>query len=109
MRTVITYATNCTLTIKFVDGCDLASADWREQYKTLGEAIAVADVILHHDYPMSAKCIDIWDSNTGEILAQCFNKRFDEEEEPSRDEDYDWDYNEDEGYDPYEGCYTWDC
>jgi hypothetical protein len=21
----------------------------------------------------------------------------------------DWDYNEDEGYDPYAGCYTWDC
>ena len=24
-------------------------------------------------------------------------------------EDSDWDYNEDEGFDPYEGCYTWDC
>jgi len=23
--------------------------------------------------------------------------------------DYDWGYNEDEGFDPYAGCYTWDC
>ena len=22
--------------------------------------------------------------------------------------DYDWGYNEDEGFDPYAGCYTWD-
>lgn len=39
---------------------------------------------------------------------------FDEVYEVSEDEfdedyDYDWDYNEDEGFDPYEGCYTWDC
>lgn len=25
------------------------------------------------------------------------------------DEPEDWGYNEDEGFDPYEGCYTWDC
>lgn len=24
-------------------------------------------------------------------------------------EDDDWGYNEDEGFDPYEGCYTFDC
>jgi hypothetical protein len=24
-------------------------------------------------------------------------------------DDYDWGYNEDEGFDPYAGCYTWDC
>ena len=23
--------------------------------------------------------------------------------------DYHWGYNEDEGFDPYAGCYTWDC
>lgn len=39
---------------------------------------------------------------------------FDEVYEVSEDEfdedyDYDWGYNEDEGFDPYEGCYTWDC
>ena len=25
------------------------------------------------------------------------------------DPDYDWGYNEDEGFDPYMGEYTWDC
>lgn len=25
------------------------------------------------------------------------------------DPDYDWGYNEDEGFNPYAGCYTWDC
>ena len=31
----------------------------------------------------------------------------DDEEEPEYD--CDWGYNEDEGFDAYEGCYTWDC
>lgn len=36
---------------------------------------------------------------------------YDEEyDESSEDfEDSDWGYNEDEGFDPYEGCYTYDC
>ena len=29
--------------------------------------------------------------------------------EDDEEVDYDWGYNEDMGYDPYEGCYTWDC
>ena len=42
------------------------------------------------------------------ICPTCWNKTFgggDEEEEP----DEDWGYNEDEGFDPYLGCYTDDC
>jgi len=31
----------------------------------------------------------------------------DENEDP--DYDCDWGYNEDMGFDAYEGCYTWDC
>lgn len=27
----------------------------------------------------------------------------------SDEDDYEPSYNEDEGFDPYEGCYTWDC
>ena len=34
-----------------------------------------------------------------------FNTYAEVEEEP----DYDWGYNEDEGFDPYAGEYTWDC
>ena len=36
-----------------------------------------------------------------------WDEDWDEENEDFEDED--WDYNEDEGFDPYEGCYTWDC
>lgn len=36
-----------------------------------------------------------------------WDEDWDEENEDF--EDSDWDYNEDEGFDPYEGCYTWDC
>ena len=42
------------------------------------------------------------------ICPTCWNKTFgggDEEEET----DEDWGYNEDEGFDPYLGCYTDDC
>ena len=44
------------------------------------------------------------------ICPACWNKTFggrNEEEEPEPDED--WSYNEDEGFDPYLGCYTEDC
>ena len=30
-------------------------------------------------------------------------------EDAGEPDDFDWGYNEDEGFDPYEGCYTWDC
>lgn len=36
-----------------------------------------------------------------------WDEDWDEESEDFEGED--WDYNEDEGFDPYEGCYTWDC
>jgi len=36
---------------------------------------------------------------------------FEDWDDEDEDDDWygDWDYNEDEGYDPYEGYYTWDC
>ena len=30
-------------------------------------------------------------------------------DDEGEDIDYEWGYNEDEGFDPYAGCYTWDC
>ena len=53
----------------------------------------------------------IIDSHTGEILAECYH---DPECGPTEvnfeNENYDpdWGYNEDVGFDPYLGCYTWD-
>ena len=106
MKTEIMYATECAITVYFNRDNEFSSADWREHFKTLSEAIFYAESIL--DTQADAERIMIWDANTGEILAECFPEE-DEEEEPSRDEDYDWGYNEDEGYDPYEGFYTGDC
>ena len=62
----------------------------------------------------------IWDSNTGEVYASCSwdDEFIPEEDYPDYDEDNywddgcpieDWNYNEDEGFDPYLGEYTWDC
>ena len=72
MKTVITYSTPCALTLYFHEGCDLASADWRETYKTLASAIDNAEFILRHIYPITVTNIVIWDTNTGEVLAECF-------------------------------------
>ena len=52
----------------------------------------------------NAYAADICDAETGEVVAT-----FDSEpEEVERDwEEGDWD--REMGFDPYEGCYTWDC
>ena len=39
-----------------------------------------------------------------ELYDDCY-----EEDYPEDEPDYDWGYNEDEGFDPYMGEYTWDC
>lgn len=46
------------------------------------------------------------------ICPTCWEGMFpadNEEEEEDFEDDSDWGYNEDEGFDPYEGCYTFDC
>jgi len=50
----------------------------------------------------------IWDADTAEVYVVC---GFDEEDIAEEDDGEwdDWGYNEDEGYDPYLGEYTWDC
>lgn len=42
------------------------------------------------------------------ICSNCWDNMF-SAIEVDNGEDFDWDYNEDEGFDPYEGYYTWDC
>ena len=42
------------------------------------------------------------------ICPECWNGMFGDEDE-DEDWDEDWGYNEDEGFDPYEGCWTGDC
>ena len=44
------------------------------------------------------------------ICPTCWERTFggDDSEDAAEDDD-DWGYNEDEGFDPYEGCWTGDC
>ena len=108
MKTEILYSTACTITIYFCEDCDLASADFREKFKTLKDALNMAEFIFEHLYRQTAERIVIWDSNTGEVLAECSPEVEAGPTEVS-DDFYDWGYNEDEGFDPYMGCYTDDC
>lgn len=71
MTTKILYSTPCSLTIYFDESCDLASAYFREQFNTLQDAIDTAKLIFEIIYPATAERILIWDTNTGEVLAEC--------------------------------------
>ena len=74
-----------------------------ENFGSLDAALAYAQEEI--DVRCQATFASIWDTNTGEVYASC---SWDDESIP--EEDYgDWDYNEDEGFDPYLGQYTWDC
>ena len=42
------------------------------------------------------------------ICPSCWDGMFSENED-EEDYDEDWGFNEDEGFDPYEGCWTGDC
>lgn len=100
MKTEIVYATECAMTVYFDTDSDFASADWREHFRTLADAIACAENIL--DTQVYSTRIVIWDAHTGEVLAEC-------SPDPVEEYDLDWDYNEDMGFDPYMGCYSDDC
>ena len=70
MNVKILYSTPCAITIHFHEGDELASAEWRQQFNNLQDAIDMAKFILRHVYPCSATGIVIWDTNTGEVLAE---------------------------------------
>ena len=74
-----------------------------ENFGSLDDALAYAQEEI--DTRCQATFASIWDANTGELYATCWG-----DDEFIPEEDYgDWDYNEDEGFDPYMGEYTWDC
>ena len=110
MKTEIMYATTCKLTIYFADG-DYESSEWREEYKSLKDAIEMARTIIDSWYYNSVSEIIIWDANTGEILAQCSPDSNKEENDETPYDEWDdgdsWDLEC--GFDPYMGCYTDDC
>lgn len=110
MKTEIMYATTCKLTLYFSDS-DFASAEWRDEYKSLKDAMEMAKDIIDSRFYDSVSEIIIWDTNTGEILAQCSPDSNKEENDESPYDEWDdgdrWDLEC--GFDPYMGCYTDDC
>ena len=77
-----------------------------ENFGSLDAALAYAEEEI--DVRQQATFASIWDAHTGELYVTCWW-----DDESISEEDYgawdDWGYNEDEGFDPYMGEYTWDC
>ena len=70
MNVKILYSTNCAVTINFCKGHELASAEWSNRFTNLQDAIDMGKYILRYVYPHSATGIVVWDTNTGEVLAE---------------------------------------
>ena len=103
MKTTLTYSTFMTLsvhTLGLTATIDLGC-------KELSEVLEYVDCIFHNATMFHKECVDlvyVIDTKTGELIATC------EPDGPIPvDDDPDWGYNEDMGYDPYMGCYTDDC
>ena len=81
---------------------------------TLNDAVEYVNDIFEDATPIRAefvKQILVIDAHTGEILAECYpDPECGPTEADFENENYDpdWGYNEDTGFDPYLGCYTWD-
>lgn len=108
MNVEITYATPCECTLHTVDG---ESWTYNHRFTILGEAILWARKQIDESRVFDIENINISDMNTGELLAVCTPDIVSGPTavEDEDDWDDDWGYNEDEGYDPYLGCYTDDC
>ena len=70
MNVKILYSTDCAITIRFCEGCELASAEWGGRFTNLQDAIDMGKYVLRYVYPHSATGVVIWDTNTGEVLAE---------------------------------------
>lgn len=86
-----------------------------ENFGSLDDALAYAQEEI--EVRQQATFASIWDANTGELYVTCWWEDEDVSEEDYNPENIEWDdhyyedwgYNEDEGFDPYLGEYTWDC
>ena len=83
-------------------------ASWEDPnpYSTIDAAVAAAENKI--DVRQQAIGAHILDTETGEIYVTCY---WEDESVPEEDCGAwdDWGYNEDEGFDPYLGEYTFDC
>ena len=70
MTCKILDSTVCAIPIHFCKGHELASAEWDSHFSNLQDAIDMGKYILRYVDPQSAIGATIWDTNTGEILAE---------------------------------------
>jgi len=107
MKTTLHYSTFMTL---YVYACGM-TATIDLECKSLEDTLDFVQHIFNDDTFIHGESVDmvhVIDSKTGELIAECEPDR---ESGPTAVDDFDsdWGYNEDEGYDPYLGCYTDDC
>lgn len=110
MKTTLHYSTRMTLyvyALGITSEIDLGC-------KSLDDTLEYVDCIFNNATMFHAECVDsvsIIDSDTGELIAECKpDGPQDDEVWPSPEEIFeDWSYNEDEGFNPYKGCYDYDC
>ena len=105
MKTTLHYSTRMTLCVHSLG----LTANIDLGCKTLADTLEYVDCIFNDATMFHAECIDwvhILNSETGELIAECIPNP---KNSDVNDYDPDWDYNEDMGFDPYEGCYTYDC
>lgn len=101
MKTTLHYSTFMTLNVHALGMTAMVDMGC----KPLDEVLDFVEHIFSNDTMFCGDYVEkvvVCDSNTGELIAECDSDHHDPIPE-------DWDYNEDEGFDPYMGCYTDDC
>jgi len=110
MKTTLYYSEKMTLCVHalgMVANVDMGC-------KELREVLDYVQAIFDDKTMFLSDAVDVVyviNSETGELIAECEpDQPQDNEVWPTADEIFeDWGYNEDEGFDPYEGCYSYDC
>ena len=105
MKTTLHYSEKMTLCVRALG----ITATIDLGCKSLDETLEYIDCIFSDATMFHAECVDyvhVINSDTGELIAEC---EPDPKHSDKNDYDPDWDYNEDMGFDPYEGSYTYDC
>ena len=101
MKTTLHYSEKMTLCVRALG----ITATIDLGCKSLDDTLGYIDCIFNDATMFRAECVDyvhVINSDTGELIAEC------EPDHPDKD-DTDWGFNEDMGFDPYEGGYTYDC
>ena len=118
MKVIMYNEVKCGVRLRNVDGNEYEP---NIEFSNLTSALEYCEEAI--DGEGEVTFAEIFDVNTGDFLATCYSNSEDIAEEGYGPQDIEWDdhywddgcpvedwgYNEDEGFDPYMGEYTWDC